>query len=81
MPSTRVATRSIPNVEGNTPFALASIGGHLAVTRLIRQYAPTARTTLGGDAHTQTYGLASALNGAAADVLPRPRASGSLSTR
>lgn len=67
---------STPNEEGQTPFALASRGGHLAVTRLIRQYAPEAGTPSGGDAQFQAHRIGSTGGEpAAADALPRPHGS------
>ncbi|CBN74153.1 Ankyrin [Ectocarpus siliculosus] len=74
------AEPDVPNADGQTPFALASRGGHLAVTRLIRKYAPAAGTPSGGDAQFQAHRRANEGGGSAtADALPRPHSSGSAS--
>lgn len=60
-------------MDGQSPFALASIGGHLAVTRLIREYAPAAGTPSGGDAQVRIVRQGNGGgNGTRADALPRP---------
>ncbi|CAM9251093.1 unnamed protein product, partial [Scytosiphon promiscuus] len=75
------AEPDIPRTDGQTPFMLASRGGHLAVTRLIRRYAPAAGTPSGGDAQFQTHQRANTgRQSATADALPRPHASGPAST-
>ncbi|CAM9596696.1 unnamed protein product, partial [Ectocarpus fasciculatus] len=72
------AEPDVPNADGQTPFALASRGGHLAVTRLIRKYAPAAGTPSGGDAQFQAHRRANEGGGSVtADALPRPHSSGS----
>ncbi|CAN0358891.1 unnamed protein product [Ectocarpus sp. 12 AP-2014] len=71
------AEPDVPNADGQTPFALASRGGHLAVTRLIRKYAPAAGTPSGGDAQFQAHRRANeGGRPATADTLPRPHSSG-----
>lgn len=69
---------SVPNADGQTPFTLASIGGHLAVTRLIKQYAPAAGTALeGGGAHIKASdGEGGGELCAISDALPRPHGGG-----
>lgn len=67
----------MPNAEGRTPFALASVGGHLAVTRLLRQYAPAAGTPVSGEKQAQhLLRERSNWNAAVPDVLPRPHVDG-----
>lgn len=85
---------SVPNKCGKTPFTLASVGGHLAVTRLIRNYAPAAGTPAGGDAQIQAFprgrvggeggagGRGAGIGaGIAPDALPRPHSAGWTSGR
>ncbi|CAB1116190.1 unnamed protein product [Ectocarpus sp. CCAP 1310/34] len=72
------AEPDVPNADGQTPFALASRGGHLAVTRLIRKYAPAAGTPSGGDAQFQAHRRANeGGRSVTSDTLPRPHSSGS----
>lgn len=71
---------SVPNADGQTPFALASVGGHLAVTRLIKQYAPAAGGAMsdGGDAKfiKASDGGGGGARSTISDALPRPHGGG-----
>ncbi|CAM9284462.1 unnamed protein product, partial [Choristocarpus tenellus] len=68
------AEPNMPDSEGHTPYILASNHGHLAITRLIQAYVPTARIAtgrVGQDLTGQFQGWCTSR-----DSLPRPHATG-----